>query len=164
LSRSANFGKNGRMAARGNLVVGTVIAAIVLAVSLFLASRSVASPLSDSFNLACTFAGPLDHGRYAFRVTVPKFFGQPQVVWVGSNTLDLRIVRFDDTTIIADLDQQLNGWPDKADAMEFRLNRITGDAEIDYLQKPKATDQFPGWLVMGEFSARGSCSKSEGAF
>jgi hypothetical protein len=59
-------------------------------------------------------------------------------------THDLRIVRFDNTMIIADLDQRLSGWPDKADSMEFRLNRLTGDAEINYLQKPKDTDPVPG--------------------
>jgi hypothetical protein len=66
--------------------------------------------------------------------------------------------------IIADLDQRLSGWPDKADSMEFRLNRLTGDAEINYLQKPKDTDPVPGWLIMNEFSAKGSCSKSERVF
>ena len=148
------------MATRVKLIFGTLIAAIAVATVVFFAAF-----LSDTFNLACNMAGPSSGPqRYAFHIKIPKFFGQPHVAWVGTNTHDLRIVRSDDTMIIADLDQRLAGWPDKADAMEFRFGRITGDAEINYLQKPAETDQWPGWLVMEDFSERGKCSKLERAF
>jgi hypothetical protein len=74
------------------------------------------------------------------------------------------VERFDDTTINASLDTKLGGWPDEANLMQFRLNRITGGAELDYLQKPTKTDPWPGFLVMEAFSERGTCSRSERAF
>jgi hypothetical protein len=148
------------MGGRIQLIFGTLIAAIALTIVAFFAAS-----LSDSFNLACALARPsAAPQRYAFHIKIPKFFGTPQVVWAGTNTYDLRIVRFDDTMIIADLDQQLSGWPDKADSMSFRFNRVTGDAEMNYLQKPKETDQWPGWPIMQDFSEVGHCSKSERVF
>src|SRR5262249_29791847 len=91
------------MATRVKLIFGTLIAAIAVATVVFFAAF-----LSDTFNLACNMAGPSSGPqRYAFHIKIPKFFGQPHVAWVGTNTHDLRIVRSDDTMIIADLDQRL---------------------------------------------------------
>ena len=115
--------------------------------------------------------------EYVLRVEVPDYFGVAHVTLVGTNTSELKVVRFDDTLIIADLDQRMLGdkikfklndgvdWPDKANAMEFRLNRITGGAELNYLQKQPTTEMKNEWsLVMEGFSEKGSCSKSDRAF
>jgi hypothetical protein len=59
----------------------------------------------------------------------------------------------------------LPDWPDEANKMLFRLNRITGDAEVDYLKQQQPTSQGNDWaIVMEGFSQKGTCSKSERAF
>jgi hypothetical protein len=121
-------------------------------------------PASDEFNLQCSLADASTLHRYAFHIEIPKFLRAPRVVWVAINTYDLRVVRVDDTMIIANLDTKLSDWPDKADSMSFQFNRITGEAEMNYLQKPTETDPFPGWLIMKAFSENGTCSKSKRAF
>ena len=142
------------------MIVGTFVAVIALATVVFFAVSA-----SDTFNLQCALASPSSGSqRYAFHIEIPKFLGKPRVVWVGINTHDLMIVRSDDTVIIVELDQRLSGWPDKADLMQFQFHRITGDAEMYYLQKPTETDRWPAWLVLEDFSKKGTCSKSERAF
>src|SRR5262249_46720053 len=141
----------------GNFICAITTIACALAVA----------PASASQNLylLCVLKNQTgEDRRYALHVEIPNFFGAARVTWVGSNSFDLKVERVDDTMIIADLDGRLAGWPDKADKMEFRLNRLTGEAEVSFLQKPSATDPWPGLAVMTDFTEEGSCSKSELAF
>ena len=121
-----------------------------------------------SFNLQCTLSANTGIRSYALRVELPSVFGSARVQWVGVNTHDLRVIRFDDTSIIADISDKLAGWPDKADAMSFRLNRISGAAEVNYLQSPRETNPKDPWsfaqTVLTEFSEIGNCAKTAQAF
>jgi hypothetical protein len=131
-------------------------------------SQPSAAILSDVFDLQCVLSGPRGKSDYVLHLEVPKYFGSPRIKWVGTNTHDLRVVVFDETRIIADVDKALSGFPDKADAMSFRINRISGAVEVNYLRNPTETDPKPPkpsyQLVMDEFSESGTCTKSERAF
>ena len=141
-----------------NRCSSVIVAAIVCALS------GAASSASQNLFLNCVLKSQSgEYRRYALHVEIP-FFGPTSVTWVGINPHDLKVVRFDDTMIIANVDVRLAGWPDKADQMEFRLNRLTGQAEVSFLQKPSAKDGFPGLWVMTDFTETGSCEKSERAF
>ena len=92
---------------------------------------------------------------------------------VGRNTHDLKVVRFDNAKIYATLDQKLAGWPsDNTELMSFDFNRITGDAEINYLRRPTEAElkedknpPFPGaLLVLSDFSEMGKCVNAKPAF
>jgi hypothetical protein len=147
----------------------------VLAVGLFAAIALVAA-LSfvvsdkDVFDLQCNLNGKSGSHRYAFHLEIPKYFGSSHVTMVGRNTFDLEVVRLDKTKIYATLDQKLSDWPDKADLMSFDFNRVTGDAEIDYLHRPtdaelkEEKDPFPGDLILDDFSKTGTCLKAKPAF
>lgn len=125
--------------------------------------------MASDFNLQCSLLiGSGETHHYAFRVETSSYFGKAHVTLVGVNTHDLRIVRLDDTVIIADQEEKLGGCPDNAILQSFRLNRITGTAEVNYLRNVAPTD-LPkppeGFLpVMDAFTEKGSCSKTERAF
>ena len=53
------------------------------------------------------------------------------------NTHDLRTVIFNETSIVAELDQALSGFPSQADEMSFRMNRISDAVEVNYLRGPE---------------------------
>ena len=125
---------------------------------------------SESFNLRCTLTGPSGEHHYAFHIEIPQHFGAARVTLLVRSTLsfDLKIVHVDDTSILASLDTKMSDWPEAADLKYFRLSRISGDAEVNFLEKPTKEDphQPPdGFLhVMDAFTQKGPCSKSERAF
>ena len=123
---------------------------------------------SENFNLRCDLlSGSGETHHYAFRIEIPNYFGNSRVTWVGDNTHDLKVVRLDDTVIIANLEEKVRGWPDKAIKQFFRLNRITGAAEMNYLRNLEPSDpKVPEGVlpVMGAFTETGTCSKAERAF
>ena len=94
--------------------------------------------------------------------------GESRVNWIAGKNHRLRVVRLDQTAITAVLDTRLS--PDGADAMAFRINRLSGDAKIDFLRNSKSTEtdtneaQPKPLTVMGEYSQTGTCSKIEPAF
>ena len=148
------------------MAVGGAIIVVAL-----IASASLALSEKDVFELQCSLSGKYGSGHYAFHLEIPKYFGQAQLVMVGRNTHDLKVVRFDNTKIYATLDQKLASWPNNADLMSFDFNRITGDAEIDYLHQPTEAElkedknPFPdALLVLSDFSEMGTCVKAKPAF
>jgi hypothetical protein len=149
------------------LAVGAAIIAAAL-----IASASLALSEKDVFELQCNLVGKSGSGHYAFHLAIPKYFGQAQLVMVGRNTHDLKVVRFDNIKIYATLDQKLAGWPENADLMSFDFNRIIGDAEIDYLHKPteaeRKEDKNPPppdyLLILDDFTEMGTCVKAKPAF
>src|SRR5262245_27426219 len=104
----------------------SVLAAVAAVVAIaILASASLALSEKDVFELQCNLAGKSGSSHYAFHLKIPKYFGQAQLVMVGHNTYDLKVVRFDNTKIYATLDQKLASWPsDNTDLMSFNFNRI----------------------------------------
>ena len=128
----------------------------------------------EVFELQCNLAGKSGSGHYAFHLEIPKYFGQAQLVMVGRNTHDLKVVRFDNAKIYATLDQKLAGWPsDNTELMSFDFNRITGDVEIDYLHQPTEAElkeekngplAWGALLVLSDFSQMGTCVKAKPAF
>ena len=141
--------------------IGLIFVTLVL-----LTSETPAALLSESFDLQCAAKGPKGVSNYTLHVDVPKFVGSPRIKWVGTNTHDLRVVVFDETMIIADVDGALSGFPDQANAMSFRINRITGTVEVNYLSDVKTdTTPPPGFkLLLDQFSETGRCTKLERAF
>jgi hypothetical protein len=88
-------------------------------------------------------------------------FEAPHITWVHSGgTVNLKVKRFDETTIYATLAGPFY-WPDKADSMWFAFNRLAGQIEVEYAEKPNA-DDFMAFLT--DFSQRGTCTKSRPAF
>jgi hypothetical protein len=141
---------------------------LVIGVLVTLGAVGIASLASETFNLQCDLTASNGVRRYAFRIDVPKFIGTANIKWVGTNTHDLEIVRIDETTIIAELKQKLYGWPEKADAMSFQFNRLTGEGTVNYLQNPPAPDPKDPWSlgrpVLSEFSEAGKCYKTDRVF
>jgi hypothetical protein len=146
------------------LSIGIICGVLALVTS----QPSAALFLSDAFDLQCVLSGPSGQSKYVLHLEIPKYFGSPRIKWVGTNTHDLRVVIFDEMRIIADLDKALSGFPEKAEVMSFRINRISGEVEVNYLRRPTETDPKPPQpsyqFVMDEFSEKGTCAKSERAF
>ena len=80
----------------------------------------------------------------------------------------MKVVRLDDTKIILELDEKLSSFPEGTDSVQFGINRITGGAELDYLQKPTEDDLKNkllegSMLVMSKYSEKGHCAKTQKA-
>jgi hypothetical protein len=135
-----------------------------------LTTKSSGALLTDVFYLHCSLRGPQGaFSYYTLHIEAPKYLGSPRIQWVGTNPHeDLRVVVFDETTIIADVDTRFSNFPDKAEAMSFRINRITGAVEVNYLRNPTNADADPppsGFrFVMTEFSETGKCTKVQREF
>ena len=142
------------------VIFGTLTAATAIAaVAFFVASQS------HAFNLVCDLKSASDHQtfRYGFRINIPKFFGEPYVLWADTNT-HLQLTKFDDTVLdaairvargIKGLTREefiaKHGYDPKplsvmalgpqfkrhsADMMTFRFYRLTGLAQIDFYRDP----------------------------
>lgn len=144
------------------VVVGLLVAIALVAAVFFVVSDK------DIFDLQCNLSDKSGAHRYAFHLEIPKYFGRFHITMVGRNAFDLDAVRLDKTKIYATLDQKLSGWPDKADLMSFDFNRVTGEAQIDYLHRPTDAEPAPPFagsmLVLDEFSQTGTCLKAKPAF
>ncbi|WP_316174698.1 MULTISPECIES: hypothetical protein [unclassified Bradyrhizobium] len=145
------------------LVIGTVIGTLAS-----LTTEASGAFLTDVFDLRCSVNSPQRGSDYALHIEAPKYLGSPRIQWVGKNAHDLQVVVFNETTIIADVNTRLSNFPDNAEAMSFRINRITGAFEVDFLRSPTTLDGKPPFggarLVMTEFSEIGKCSKVEREF
>jgi hypothetical protein len=147
-------------------LIGMLVAAIAITVI------GTAASAAESIYLRCILVGSSGTYNYTLRID----FGAPRITLIGTNEIDLKVGRLDDALIIATLNSlptvkvewkmsDLPDWPDKADKMQFRLNRITGDAGLDYLKQQQTTPKGNDWaIVMDGFSQKGTCSKSERAF
>jgi hypothetical protein len=144
------------------LVVVGLLVAIALVAAIFLVVSD-----KDVFDLQCSLSDKSGAHHYAFHLEIPKYFGRYHITMVGRHTHDLDVVRLDKTKIYATLDQKLSDWPDKADKMSFDFNRVTGDAQIDYLHRPTDPEHpLPAGflLILDEFSQTGTCIKAKPAF
>ena len=163
-------GKNGvRTFAVGTLrasifgMFGAAIAATVI---------GTAASAAERIYLRCSLVG--SSGTYTYTLRID--FGAPRITLIGSNEIDLKVERLDDALIIATLNplptvklewkmSDLPDWPDTAAKIQFRMNRITGDAGVDYLRQQQTTRTEVDWaIVMDGLSQKGTCSKSERAF
>ena len=131
-----------------------------------------AASAAERIYLRCSLVG--SSGTYTYTLRID--FGAPRITLIGSNEIDLKVERLDDALIIATLNplptvklewkmSDLPDWPDTAAKIQFRLNRITGDAAVDYLRQQQTTRTGVDWaIVMDGLSQKGTCSKSERAF
>ena len=150
------------------------IAAMIRASSILAAmiALAFAAPVSASeiFNLQCSVAAKSGPKSYVFHFDLPTYFGHGSIKWVTRlANLDLKYVSSDDKTISGSLALNVKtiGMPEGADTIYFKFYRITGDAEIIYLQKPKTEPNSPphGFeRVMDEFTEKGACVKVDRAF
>jgi len=149
----------------------TLVAAIIA----FTATEASAA---ENVYLRCPLVGPSgERHNYALVIETPTA-GAGRVSLVGTNSkIDMKVVRMDDTLIVANFGLWLGeaphrfrmtdvaGAPKEAEQMQFSLNRITGQTQVDYLQAPKTTPQGQNWsVVLDAFTEKGTCSKSERAF
>ena len=160
----------------GTFAMGTLRASIF---GMFVAAISIvgtAASAAESIYLRCSLVGSSGTHNYTLRID----FGGPRITLIGTGEIELKVERLDDAIIIATLNplpisvpregwkmkmSDLPDWPDKAGKMQFRLNRITGDAGVDYLKQQQTTPQGNDWAIVIEgFSQKGTCSKSERAF
>jgi hypothetical protein len=146
-------------------VLGVAVAFVLLTLS---TSQLSAAVLSDVFDLQCALKGSRGITNYQLHVEAPKYVGSPRIEWIAMGTINLRVPVFDDTMIVAYLDRALIGFPEKAEAMTFRINRVTGAVEVNYLRSAATADAPPpppGFqMVMDEFTETGRCTKSARAF
>ena len=171
---------------RGETMSRLVLLSFVYGISIFAAvilNSGLASAFStsESFNLKCFLVGrPGGVREYILHVEIPKFVGKPQVMlMVESNTHALNIKQLDDTIIIAQLELtpltsadskftakpgMMKDSPDKTNAQEFRINRITGYTEVNYLRQSVTPDGNRWGVGSDEFAEKGTCSKAERAF
>ena len=160
-------GKNGvRTFAIGTLrasIFGMSVAAIAATVI------GTAASAAERIYLRCSLVG--SSGTYTYTLRID--FGAPRITLIGSNEIDLKVERLDDALIIATLNPlptvkvewKMSDLPDTAAKIQFRLNRITGDAGVDYLKRQQTTSTGVDWaIVMDGLSQKGTCSKSERAF
>jgi len=147
-------------------IFGMFVAAIAATVI------GTAASAAERIYLRCSLVG--SSGTYTYTLRID--FGAPRITLIGSNEIDLKVERLDDALIIATLNplptvklewkmSDLPDWPDTAAKIQFRLNRITGDAGVDYLRQQQTTRTGVDWaIVMDGLSQKGTCSKSERAF
>jgi hypothetical protein len=152
------------------IILNRVVAAIAITVI------GTAAAAAERIYLRCSLVGSSGTHNYALRID----FGAPRITLIGTSETELEVERLDDARIIATVNplplsepkkgwkmkmSDLPDWPDEANKMLFRLNRITGDAEVDYLKQQQPTSQGNDWaIVMEGLSQKGTCSKSERAF
>jgi len=111
--------------------------------------------------LTCFLTGPenVPH-QYSFAFDPEK----STLFWV-EGTQKFKVIRNTSTQLWASHEMKFRDFPH--DATDFRLNRVTGAAEMNYLRKPSAADvasckKERNWgcedfLVLTEKSERGTC-------
>ena len=137
-----------------------------LAVFAVLAATSAPS-VGQELYLSCSLVGSANQTfRYSFA------FGEAKatLLWVEGNQ-ELRVVRNTATQLWASHDGKFRKFPH--DATDFRLNRVTGAAEVNYLHRPLPAEvanckKQRSWgcedaFVLAQFSETGRCTAVERA-
>lgn len=112
--------------------------------------------------LACSLVGPGNKPyQYSFAFDPEKI----TLFWV-EGTQEFKVFRNTSTQLWASHEMKFRDFPH--DQTDFRLNRVTGAAEMNYLRKPSATDvanckKERNWgcedfLVLTEKSENGTCA------
>jgi hypothetical protein len=117
--------------------------------------------------LTCSLTGPeqVVH-QYSFAFDPEK----STLFWV-EGTQEFKVIRNTSTQLWASHEMKFRDFPH--DATDFRLNRVTGASEINYLQEPSAAEvakckKEKSWgcedfLVLTEKSEHGDCQIAERA-
>lgn len=117
--------------------------------------------------LTCSLTGP-EHvvHQYSFAFDPEK----STLFWVDG-TQEFKVIRNTSTQLWASHEMKFRDFPH--DATDFRLNRVTGAAEVNYLQKPAAVEiakckKEGSWgcedfLVLTEKVEHGDCQIAERA-
>jgi len=117
--------------------------------------------------LTCSLTGPehvVHEYSFAFDLEKSTFF------WV-EGTQEFKVIRNTSTQLWTSHEMKFRDFPH--DATDFRLNRVTGTAEINYLQKPSVAEvakckKERSWgceefLVLTEKSEHGDCQVADRA-
>ena len=117
-------------------IVKTLVAAII-------ALTATAASAAENTYLRCSLVGPSgEQHNYALLIETPPL-GAGRVSLVGANNkIDMKVVRMDDTQIVAIFGLWLGaphrfrvsdvaGAPKEAERVQFSLNRIIGQTQVD---------------------------------
>lgn len=135
--------------------IGAVLAFAVLA-----GARAPAS--AQEIYLACAVIGPQKSDyRYSFAFDP----GKGTLFWVEGSQ-EFKVLRNTSTQLWASHEMRFRDFPH--DSTDFRLNRITGAAEVNYLRKPSPIEvahckQQRSWgcedlIVLTQHAETGSCT------
>ena len=115
--------------------------------------------------LACSLVGPGSQSyQYSFSFDAEK----ATLFWV-EGTQKFKVIRNTSTQLWGSHEMKFRDFPH--DATDFRLNRVTGAAEMNYLRKPSTADvasckKERNWgcesfLVLTEKSENGTCAVAD---
>lgn len=112
--------------------------------------------------LACSLVGP---GSKPYQYSFAFDSEKSTLFWV-EGTQTFKVIRNTSTQLWGSHEMKFRDFPH--DATDFRLNRVTGAAEMNYLHKPSTTDvadckKERNWgcedfLVLTEKSENGTCA------
>jgi len=138
--------------------------------TLCLIAATAKPALAAEINLKCELNGDRGNAEYILQIVPPSTFERSRATWVTTNgPFELKIVRFNDTNLVARTDQKMSNWPDNADYMQFDVDRISGRAEVTYArhtsEEEKKKDKWAQFdLVLSAFTERGMCRTISRAF
>jgi hypothetical protein len=66
--------------------------------------------------------------------------------------------------VVGDGEEWVDNRPEKANSITFRFNRLTGEAQMDYVNKSTEGKTAGFGVVIKDASQKGNCSKFEHAF